>query len=880
MRSLVLVLIMAALAHAARGQATVDQDAARRWGSVVEWVGFWEASETKTYTYRNSGNAALWADSSAEAQTSSRFRLRRAPASVSTDPKEDLFAWVGTGVEQWLSRESSAESGASAHATQTAGAGRVPSSAVTFRIKLKEGLATFGPGANDASPTGQTSGWIGAGDNRRSVDRTTTLLRAVPTLYKGEQRAGWWDFRGPPGVITFADDKTTQKTEGDGTHGYVYRGRVVLCPVYDDLECEVTIDGYADWLPKGSIEDPKKPGAAIVARAVLKAKRGRSEDIPKVDRFRFELLDTSREPGVCLNWPLAAQDEDFDFRLADFTDGSGGSDPAAVKRFFHEWDWMSAGDRDLASLPPDVPQFAFPVISDDGQRGEVVGPPKDRSGQPFAAAAIECFDFGAKSELRVVCILEDGREIAGLMMGEGGDQDIVRLPRRRGPDWVAAKWCEDNKAVDLVASYDDEKVAGQPMNGDGFTVYEEYRGWVEAGRHIIGDPRRKDFFVLNQVGVDAHGSDGADGRGGVALFARAAKIRVHARITEAEFDWRVRVMNANRKDGPHRVKQHGVFICDIPWKPGDVTGGKATLSDPSRAGRPATTLSIGILRRGDPKSVFTEEWSKFANLPRSDADSAYDVAVAHELAHSVGAEHHGEFGDRPMELYFQGAHDPTNPTGLPRFVKSLPRSDVDYAQTVFGSRPMVWSDFDRGPTIHLLWEDTHEDLAQSLGAEFERMLEQERSDPRTAAARRASAEQRAKGLARWGKDVQFWDELALHESVAGGTTTWTERGFITSGGFSRRIYSAEPNCLHSGDVGCIMRYFLANAYPVRGRNNAYYLIRPGKNPIGHDLCRSPAGTGGNHRDHEPQPRFGDSAPGRGNCFGQICPNDAIPAPKS
>ncbi|MGE0145002.1 MAG: hypothetical protein AB7I19_17330 [Planctomycetota bacterium] len=879
MRSLALLSVAVVFAPAV---CTQDR-AAQQWASVVEWVGFWEASETRTYDYRNSSNAALWSSSSRDAQTSSRFRLRRATGSVSDDPAAGQFAWVGTGDERWLSRESSAESGASAHATQTAGAGRVASSAVTFRINLKDGLATFGPGANDGSPTGRTSGWIGDGDNRRSVDRTWGLLRAVPTLYKGEQRAGWWDFRAPPGVITFADDKTTQKTEGDGTHGYVYRGRVVLCPVYADLECEVTIDGYADWLPKGSIQDPKKPGAAIVARAVLKSKRGRSEDIPEVDRFRFELLDTSREPGVCLNWPLAAKDTDFDLRLADFANGSGGTDPEAVKRFFREWDAMSMGNRDLANLPPDIPQFAFPVISEEGQRGELVDPPKDRNGQPHADAAIECFDFGAKSELRVVCVLTDGREIIGLMKGESGEQDIVRLPRRRGPDWVAAKWCEDHHATDLTASDDDEKVAGQPMNGDGFTLYEEYRGWVEAGKHIDGDPQRKDFFVLNQVGVgNTHGSNGADGRAGVALFARVAKLRVHAKITEAEFDWRVRVMNANRKDGPHRVKQHGVFIVDIPWKPGDVTGGKTTLRDDSFAGRPATTLSMGVLRRGDPHSVFTDEWSKFANLPKSDADSAYDVAVAHELAHSVGAQHHGEFGDGKLKLYFQGAHDPTNPTGLPRFVKTLPRSDSDYAATEYASRPKVWSDFDRGPTIHLCWEDTREDVAQMLGPTFERALEHSRNNPRIAESARAYAEQRATQFARWGKDVHFWEELALHEWATDESTRaeWAEHGLIASGGFDRHIYYASPNRLQSGDVGCIMRYFFANTYPSLHRANTYYLIRPGKNPIGHDLCRSRAGTGGNHKDHEPQPRFGDCAPGRGNCFGQICPNDAIPAPKS
>ena len=43
-----------------------------------------------------------------------------------------------------------------------------------------------------------------------------------------------------------------------------YHSMVVLCPVYDDLECEVTIDGYSDWLPQGNIDDTEKPGSVNV----------------------------------------------------------------------------------------------------------------------------------------------------------------------------------------------------------------------------------------------------------------------------------------------------------------------------------------------------------------------------------------------------------------------------------------------------------------------------------------------------------------------------------------------------------------------------------------------------------------------------------------
>ncbi|WP_138223277.1 hypothetical protein [Nibricoccus aquaticus] len=73
-----------------------------------------------------------------------------------------------------------------------------------------------------------------------------------------------------------------------------------------------------------------------------------------------------------------------------------------------------------------------------------------------------------------------------------------------------------------------------------------------------------------------------------------------------------------------------------------------------------------------------------------------------------------------------------------------------------------------------------------------------------------------------------------------------------------------------------MRYYFATAYAVKGKKDAYYVMRPGVKMPECILCTSPKGTGGNAASHPPQPRFGDAAGGRGNCFSQICPNDAIP----
>ena len=90
------------------------------------------------------------------------------------------------------------------------------------------------------------------------------------------------------------------------------------------------------------------------------------------------------------------------------------------------------------------------------------------------------------------------------------------------------------------------------------------------------------------------------------------------------------------------------------------------------------------------------------------------------------------------------------------------------------------------------------------------------------------------------------------------------------------LHVGARNGTDSGNDSCVMKYYFSEAYEVAGRPNTFYVIRPGTNRAGRELCRSPAGTGNNAASRGPKDRFGDAKPGRGDCFGQICPNDAIP----
>ena len=72
-----------------------------------------------------------------------------------------------------------------------------------------------------------------------------------------------------------------------------------------------------------------------------------------------------------------------------------------------------------------------------------------------------------------------------------------------------------------------------------------------------------------------------------------------------------------------------------------------------------------------------------------------------------------------------------------------------------------------------------------------------------------------------------------------------------------------------------MRYYFARFYEATGKPNTLYISTPGSERIGMEICHTGAGTGINGPSHKPQSRYGNATAGEGNCFSQICPNDAI-----
>lgn len=555
------------------------------------------------------------------------------------------------------------------------------------------------------------------------------------------------------------------------------------------LELVITAPGYDAWRPEGNIKQPTAPGNKLVARATLQPKTAEKGFVPRVKHIRFELLDTSREPGICLNWPLNVKDHDYDLRLAAVAGGK---------------------------------------LGESDQSLEVDDPKRDDKGQAYAEVQIDSYDFGGRASLRAVCLLTDGREIEGVMKDVG---EMPRVPKMAKPGWIADSWRKAHQAEQLADDDDGEKVKNQKEDGDGYTLYEEYRGWVMNEKRVEGDPKRKDFFVLNRVGRNA--------LPGIELFEQLSQLRVHSKLRLYEMSPQDRLMNGNHRDGPRRVDQHGVWIKTMSRSELGDTGAITRLTKTGVAGRPGLVEGVGLLARSNSDSLFNKPF----NLPAQDAMFAYDRAIAHELLHTVGVEHHGS-GDGRQIIGYVSPRNPHNKVGRPY-----------YAASVDG-RPLV------------LLDEAGHDVAQKDYAGYVKLRELmdmvllERT-------LKEGAEYIQRNGASYNPNVpsaQAYADLQIE--------LLTIYCFMHLGG-QVGVQHGE----HSGDQDCVMRYYFAKFYESVGRSDsAQYLVTPGTERIGLEICHSVNGTGVNapKPPNLPQSRYGNAAATDGDCFAQICPNDAIP----
>jgi hypothetical protein len=385
---------------------------------------------------------------------------------------------------------------------------------------------------------------------------------------------------------------------------------------HEKLEVVVEIPDYSKWVPEATTS-PTEPGPnPLVVRASLRSKDS-SPVREKAVKFIFELVATSREPGVCGNYPpLAANappaepDLQFDSRLARA--------------------------RNLI------------VLDEQGKRSENGRGTKAETlpvpdGHTQAEAEIGCYDWGAYGELIVTAEMPGGRQIVGYMERDRTNPYIL-IPKRQPGSHIADKWKEGWKAKvpNIFAMSDDDDSEDNPHGskhepdkgpggnicegghkGDGLTLYEEYRGFSVHGKHVRGDPSLKKVFIRRGANLPD------DVVAGVSLFEGLTGLKVYYGLSPDECgpDESKVVVNSNSSPIHTKGDKFGIRMVKV-----DTAGTALGSGGP---GRPKTVTITRSFSTDQVEAIRSGKGKLLAfNYPR---------VIAHELLHTCNVDHHASW---------------------------------------------------------------------------------------------------------------------------------------------------------------------------------------------------------------------------------------------
>ena len=346
-------------------------------------------------------------------------------------------------------------------------------------------------------------------------------------------------------------------------------------------ETEVVVESPAldTWRPLGTLEGKRGNTIDLTAKLVEKGTENPPQGA-RVVAWTWDFTTVSREPGVLMNYP----------RRAD------------------------------AGTKPDLRFEENPNFQLDAEGQHATALPRPTLGTT-STITVGSYDWGSFGTVKVTCELEGGKKYVGYLKTDPAQTEI-RLPKRNAGSFIAEVWKRDKGVMGKADSADDEKdPIGDGTPGDGLTLYQEYRGFVENGQRVEGDPLKKDYFINTRTG------DGF--LQGILLFRRLSGLKVHYRIGDDEME-DDRVINRNYEAGPRVTDQHAVWV-----RTNDGIAGFAIAE-----GGPGTPRMIKVIYM-PLKTPVTYE----AALLGESQVNYRNTALAHELMHACNVYHHGDSGD-------------------------------------------------------------------------------------------------------------------------------------------------------------------------------------------------------------------------------------------
>lgn len=347
----------------------------------------------------------------------------------------------------------------------------------------------------------------------------------------------------------------------------------------EDVEAILIPDeGYPDWMPEAGA-DESKPGNWMTAQVVLQ-KKGQEGKKPRAKaQFKFELVGTSQQPGVCLNWPPKDKAKtDFDLEI----------------------------DKDHNSQLHVDP-------NSKGQRAS------SDSGLQESDVTVVSHDWGGWGTLKVTAVLDDEAHTEVVArLKEQPNKTALSIPKDDNGNHIADAWENDEAPPSTDAKSDDddsphtESPPGDGHTGDGLSLYEEYRGFRIQGSHERTHPTQKDVFIFDRDKL---------GRGSFGMSHLQVHFIKHEEFTYEQGDGpNPRVINFN-SDYAHLGSEHVIEMLNgyAQGRLGVTEGGPDV---------PKNIHNVII-----DKAYCMASWWKEKEVAQN---------IAHELGHATNVHHHGE----------------------------------------------------------------------------------------------------------------------------------------------------------------------------------------------------------------------------------------------
>ncbi|HVM88882.1 MAG TPA: hypothetical protein VMT76_11905 [Puia sp.] len=364
--------------------------------------------------------------------------------------------------------------------------------------------------------------------------------------------------------------------------------------------------GYEKWIPEGPPPHSNNPAAngitkgnSIAFDVYLIDKKKPDQRISGIKYdVDFKLTDVSIEPGYCNNYPLNATDK-------------GKSD----LKFDESLKNASHATYDSQELKT-----------------------KDYYGENFIAI-VTSYDYGSFGKLTATVALEYGTQIPAHFKND--KKTVITLPKDDNDNQIADEW-EIEQGIyqkNYSALWDGEIQNNNNHDGDGLTLYEEYRGIIAKGQHKRLNPKMKDIIIAN---TSQQKLDEAIGFFSKACNGSIVPIEVKA---GDELDVDNPIVNKN-SDFAKSGDQYGIvlkIVNDLIGDDGTTVLGQAFVKKNIAIGAEnGNGLQSHIPGANEPVAASPKDVNYLAlNTALLDNNALFDYSFAHELGHCLGVQHHG-----------------------------------------------------------------------------------------------------------------------------------------------------------------------------------------------------------------------------------------------